>query len=282
MPTDHSPLPTHHLPPPWGEPPPETWRRAWRGVPIPAWRYLSQVTSTQDLARIWAEQGAQEGCLVYAERQTRGRGRAGRTWRSRPGASLTFSLILRPRPQEAPYLSRLSGWAAVAVSTVLETRYRLRPEIKWPNDVLLAGKKVAGILVEAEWRGGQVPAYVIVGIGVNVTPAAYAGCQALPFPATALQEHVPGAVSRPDLLVALWRALMQWRPWLGHPRLVQAWEARLAYRGQEVWVHPLEGQAYPARLLGLTPDGRLRVRLGSGRVQTLTAVAMLRPRGPGA
>ncbi len=260
---------------PVGDPPPALWRAAWKGVPIPAWRYFREVSSTQDVARAWAEAGAWEGCLVVAEAQTRGRGREGRPWWSKPGGSLTFSVVVRPRSEERAFLGHLAGMAALAVCQVLE-EMGLHPRIKWPNDVLLAGAKVAGILIEAPWERGVVPPYVILGIGLNVRGEALPPPEVLDFPATALDlQGLPG-VSRPRLLVRIWRALFRWRTWVGREQLWRAWESRLAYRGQEVLV-TVGNQTRRARLLGLTFDGRLQVRWLSGETTTLTTVSHLRP-----
>ncbi len=270
------------MPLPIGEPPPPAWRRAWQGLPLPAWRYFARLPSTQDAARTWAQQGAAEGCLVYAEAQTRGRGRAGRRWYSRPAAALTFTLVLRPLPGEGPWLGRLAGWAAVALCQVLEQDLNLHPRIKWPNDVLVEGRKVAGILIEAPWEAGPVPPYVLVGIGINVKPEALPPAEVLDFPATALERHTAAPVDRPRLLARLWEALYTWRYRLPHPDLLRAWEERLAYRGQRV--HLVLGEtAFTACLLGLTETGALRVRLSSGEERILPTVLSLRPlaRGKG-
>ena len=261
-----------------GEPPPPEWRQALRGLPLPAWRYVSRVTSTQDAAQAWAEAGAGEGCLVVAREQTRGRGRGGRPWLARPGASLTFTLVMRPLPQEGPWLSRASGWAALAICRVLEEAWGLHPHIKWPNDVLLQGRKVAGILIEAPWKGAKVPRYMLVGIGINVKDEAIPPEGRVDFPATALEAHTPAPVSLPRLLRQLWKTLYRWRYRLSHPDLLKAWEARLAYKGEEVWISPDETHTFSARLMGLTETGALRVRLSSGEERVLPSVHRLRPK----
>ncbi len=260
---------------PVGEPPPTSWRKPWHGVPVPAWRYFRETTSTQDVARAWAEAGAWEGCLVVAERQTQGRGREGRRWWSHPKSSLTFSLVLRPLPQEAPYLGHYAGWAAVAVCRVLEG-LGLDPRIKWPNDILLAGRKVGGILIEAFWQGSSLPDFVVVGIGMNLGKEAVPPSEMLDFPATALEFHLHRPVHPPEMLVRLWLELTRWRPQVGRRILLTAWEARLAYWGQSVLIGEGASQQ-EGRILGLTVDGRLRVRLASGEERIFTTATHLRP-----
>src|SRR5262245_51697765 len=110
------------------------------------WVY-EKIGSTNDEASILAAQGAEEGSLILAETQTAGKGRLGRTWFSPPGINLYLSLVLRPRiePVQATILTLLAG---VAVAFAVEERTRMKPQLKWPNDVFIGGKKVAGILAE--------------------------------------------------------------------------------------------------------------------------------------
>ena len=138
-------------------------------LPVPAYRYLESVTSTNDLALAWAEDGAPDGALVIADTQTAGRGRMTRRWLTPPHSALALSLVLRPNPQEAARLALFSPLGGLALSTALEEQFNLQPQIKWPNDVLLDGKKTAGILAESVWQDGSVQA-VVLGIGVNVSP----------------------------------------------------------------------------------------------------------------
>lgn len=263
--TTASSLPRWHLGP-------QALQRHLAALPLPAWRFYPVIASTNDAGLAWAAQGAAEGCLVLAEAQTQGRGRNGRRWWSAPRASLTMSLIVRPLPQEHAYLSRLTAWAAVALAETLEQKYHLQPAIKWPNDVLLNGRKVAGILAETLWVG-EKPHAMVVGIGVNLAT------QAIPpkadFPATSL-AHVLGAP--PDawaLLAALLRRLLAWRYHLASTAFLKAWETRLAYRGEMVHINGRQ-----ARLLGLDEQGGLRLRYLDG--QTVSVYALpghLRPAG---
>ena len=125
-----------------------------------------EVESTQDLAKEMALFGEAEGLAIMAFKQTGGRGRFGRTWISPVGKNLALSILLRPgvRPKEMPLLGLM---AAIAVAETVETQGLSRAELKWPNDVLVSGKKLAGILPEAGMMGDSVK-YVIIGIGLNV------------------------------------------------------------------------------------------------------------------
>ena len=127
------------------------------------------VSSTNDYAIKMAEKEAPEGTLVITEKQRSGRGRLGRTWHSPPKTGLWFSLILRPdiNPASAPSLSILT---ALTLSEVLRSKYRLRSQIKWPNDCLIDGRKISGILTELSADPDKVH-YVIVGVGININTA---------------------------------------------------------------------------------------------------------------
>jgi BirA family transcriptional regulator, biotin operon repressor / biotin---[acetyl-CoA-carboxylase] ligase len=128
-------------------------------------RWFDSVGSTNDEARTWAEQGAAEGSIVCADEQWAGRGRRGAVWVCPPGEALAFSQILRPTMPRALW-PRLALVAGLAVAKTLEF-HGLAAEVKWPNDVWVAGKKIAGILVESS---GDV---VIVGVGLNVNPTEF-------------------------------------------------------------------------------------------------------------
>src|ERR1039457_5050945 len=129
-------------------------------------RVFQETTSTNDVIERLARDGVKEGAVVFAESQTRGRGRLGRKWMSPAKKGLWFSVLLRPdlRPQE---VTRLTVASATAVRRAIETQTGLRAEIKWPNDILLYGKKVAGILTELSAELDRVK-YLILGIGVDV------------------------------------------------------------------------------------------------------------------
>ena len=125
--------------------------------------YYPQVTSTMDVARQEAQQGAAEGTVIIAAEQTAGKGRMRRLWLT-PGGNIALSIILYPEVSQLPSLIMLASLAAVHS---IEKITGLEPQIKWPNDVLVNGKKVCGILVESGVRKKSVT-YSIIGIGINV------------------------------------------------------------------------------------------------------------------
>ncbi len=128
--------------------------------------HREEVTSTQDVAEELARHGAEEGVVVISERQTKGRGRKGRNWASPAHEGVYLSAILRPnvRPNQVLQMPLIAG---VAVSRAIEKVTSLRPKIKWPNDIILSGKKVGGILTEMRCEVDSIN-YIVLGIGINV------------------------------------------------------------------------------------------------------------------
>lgn len=129
--------------------------------------YLHQVDSTSDYLRLHRDEHG-DFSFVYADEQTSGHGRLGRTWLAHPKENLTFSFIIKD-PKKLVLGARITLLVAAAVARVIES-YGLRPEIKWPNDIYLHGQKAVGILLE-----GSLPEYVIVGVGINVNQHTFEG-----------------------------------------------------------------------------------------------------------
>jgi BirA family biotin operon repressor/biotin-[acetyl-CoA-carboxylase] ligase len=154
-----------------------------------------------DVAAALAGEGAAHGVVVAAEQQTAGRGRRGSTWVSPPGAGLYFSFIAKP---SAPSLSLLTLASGVAVREGIAAASGLQANLKWPNDLLVGKRKLAGILAEGLAIGSPEQA-VIVGVGVNVQPAAYPPDVALR--ATSIEGELGRAVDRDALLTAMLDAL---------------------------------------------------------------------------
>jgi BirA family biotin operon repressor/biotin-[acetyl-CoA-carboxylase] ligase len=232
---------------------------------------LDRCGSTNDVAAEQARAGAAEGLVVVAEVQTGGRGRLGRSWHSPPGASLTFSILLRPArpPAQIPPLTLLAG-AAVAEALV---RFGAQPRLKWPNDVQLVARdggaggeprKVAGILTEMASEGERV-GHVVIGIGVNVNDTAFPDGLAGRATSLALDQGRP--VDRTAVLAALLAELeVAYDAFRaeGPPAAVARWGKHGALGSRcrvTVGGRPLEG-----RTLGIDPDGALRIEGDDGRV----------------
>jgi len=238
---------------------------AWLGR---AWRHAARVGSTNDEAAAWARAGAPAGAVVVADEQTRGRGRLGRRWHSPPGASLYLSAVLRPplAPHRVPPLTLAAG---VAVAEAL-VAFDVVPALKWPNDVLLDGKKVAGILTEMSADLDRVH-HVVVGIGVNLNVDAFP--EELTAIATSLQIARGAPVSRAEFAAALCARLEHWVDQFvadGAVAVVAAWKQHARFFGKRVSVTAgrdrMDGIAED-----LDDDGALKLRLDDGRVQRIVA-----------
>jgi BirA family biotin operon repressor/biotin-[acetyl-CoA-carboxylase] ligase len=267
-------------------------------LPLGGVRYFDCVGSTNDVAAQWVAQTAPDLALVVADEQTTGRGRAGRHWYTPPGSALAFSLVMYPTLEQHGSPSRLTALGALAVCEALKNRYQLLAKIKWPNDVLVGDKKVAGVLAEAQWTGGRLSA-VILGIGINVAPASVEAALAheteLRFPATSVESALGRPVDRLELLHAVVAGILNGRKRLGAPDFLQDWEANLAYRHE--WVQVLPGgiagefskidEKAPAsvqegQVIGLSKDGSLKLQTRTGEVLTLpVGEVRLRPVKPG-
>jgi BirA family biotin operon repressor/biotin-[acetyl-CoA-carboxylase] ligase len=247
-------------------------------------RFAPQVTSTNDIARDWALGGAPGGAVVITEEQLAGRGRFGRTWIAPPGTALLMSVILRPQivPER---IARVTMVGAVAVAEALASVPSLPLELiglKWPNDVQLGGRKVAGILSEAVWEGQRLVATVL-GIGINVrvdfdnTP--------LVEQATSIERVTGMWVDRPSLLAKVLARIDHWVARIGDRPLLAAWSGRLATIGQQVTIRTLEKdfshREISGQALDVDDDGALILQTGDGATQRILAGDVtLNPLGP--
>ena len=157
-------------------------------------RFYQSTGSTMDDVAEWARSGAEEGAVVVAETQSASRGRMGRRWISDQG-NLYFSVLFRPEPETLPLLSPLAG---VAVARSIRQVAGLYPSIKWPNDVMIEGSKVAGILAESALSGSQVQ-HAVVGIGINVALDVSADPE-IASTATSLNHASGSEIDRAELL----------------------------------------------------------------------------------
>lgn len=242
-------------------------KKALSSLPLGKVRYFDSIGSTNNEALAWATSGAGDLSLVIADEQTAGRGRLDRKWYTPRGTALAFSLILRPTPEEKPHLTRMVGLAALAIVDMLRMR-GLVAQIKWPNDVLLNGYKVAGILVESVWSGDEVDCLVI-GVGVNVLRESVPSAELLQFPATSLEESLGSLVERERILHDILAGLIALRPHLGTESFIASWERALAFRGEPVQVEIENGVSVTGKLLGLESDGSLRVSQEDGKSVTV-------------
>ncbi len=232
---------------------------------------LDEADSTNLQACRLGDEGADDGLVVIADRQSSGKGRMGRQWESPGGVNLYASILLRPPvlPFEAPKLTFLS---AVAVCRAIKNCTGLQPTVKWPNDILLNGDKVAGLLNEMSSETDQVH-YVVLGIGVNLNMHAEQFPDDLRYPATSLAIATGKAVSR----LAFTRSLLQeldalYQIYLeqGSVPIFAAWTELCDLTGKAVQVD-CNNLLIEGTMVGLGDDGALLVRTSAGKIESIYA-----------
>ncbi|WP_017728000.1 bifunctional biotin--[acetyl-CoA-carboxylase] synthetase/biotin operon repressor [Halalkalibacterium ligniniphilum] len=219
--------------------------------------YFDSTSSTQVVAHRLAQEGAQEGHVVVANEQTGGKGRLGRAWHSPPGTSIYMSLILRPQlpPQRTPQLTLL---AAVAVVKGIKDVTGLTCEIKWPNDLLIKGKKVVGILTEMQSEPDCVHS-VIIGIGINVNQQKEHFSSAIRNIATSLAFEKEEEIQRSQLIAAIFahfETLYEEYIEHGFSRIKPIWEAYAVSIGKKIYARSMHEVIY-GTAKGITNDGVL-------------------------
>jgi BirA family biotin operon repressor/biotin-[acetyl-CoA-carboxylase] ligase len=230
---------------------------------------FEQTTSTNDVIEKFARDGVKEGVVVFAESQTKGRGRLGRKWISPAYKGLWFSILLRPdlRPQEATQLTVAS---ATALRRAIQSETGLSPEIKWPNDILIGGKKVAGILTELSAEVDRVK-HIILGIGLDVNLDAGELPAELRKNATSLKIEAGETISRAELAVAILGELD-----FDYARICNGkfsavadeWETHCATIGKSVTVQ-IGGRTIQGSAESLDDDGALLVRTEHGHLERI-------------
>lgn len=233
--------------------------------------YLPRVDSTNRYLAALAEQGRAEGCTVIADLQSGGRGRLGRSWFSPPGVNLYLSVLLRPSlpPQRAPSFSLAVGAA------LHRALHRVVPEVKvavkWPNDLFIGGRKLAGILCDMKSEADRVH-YLVVGIGVNVNGMRRQLPPSLRARAVSLREAARHPVSRPALAAALLQELAAVYPeWCRHglkPFLPEL-ERHSLLQGREVTVD-LHREPVHGRVVGISSHGGLLLESHGRRREILS------------
>lgn len=227
--------------------------------------YYPSLTSTNEVAAREAQQGAAEGTIVVADEQTAGRGRLERVWLS-PKGSLAMSVILYPGLSLLPSLIML---ASLSVVHGIESATGLRAEIKWPNDVLINGKKVCGILIESDVQGNRVN-HSVIGIGINVN-LKLAGFPEISSIATSLSDELGRDVSR---LVVLRCLLVEfeklYRTLSSSGSIYKDWRDRLVTLGKQVRA-TTGNTVYEGVAESVTPDGSLMLRSPDGNLTRIVA-----------
>ncbi len=232
-------------------------------------RFEPRIGSTNDLARQWAQEGAPPGAVVIAEEQTQGRGRSGRTWTAPAGSGLLMSVILRPNVDPL-LLPRLTAAAALAAYDGIEAAAAGQAvTLKWPNDVKLSGRKVAGILTEATWQGDNL-AFCIVGIGINVS-VDFEGTELIQK-AISIESVTGQTVDRALLAgqillrIDFWKGILEQSP----ADVIDAWRQRLDTLGQRVTAHAADREI-SGEAVDVDDDGALLLRTDNGLIHRVVA-----------
>ncbi len=251
----------------------ETPAIAWDGLRVNA---FLRIDSTNREALEMAQQGAPGGTLVIAEEQTAGKGRMGRSWISVAGKGISLSLVLRPT-QPLKFWPLLTHTASIAL---VETMKELHPlkviphaldvDLKWPNDVLVSGRKCAGILLET--AAEENPPAAVVGLGINIRRGSVP--ESLKGTATSLDEMADVLAPRRQVLVQFLRKFQEcYLMFEGgkHRELLERWKKHSSmWDGTHVWIH--EGQErWDAVTCGLNDMGALMVRTPDGKIETVLA-----------
>lgn len=224
---------------------------------------ISRVNSTNDWAKQLAETGAGEGTVTLAKRQTAARGRQGRKWAS-PAGGLWLSIILRPR-KKASEAARLTFTASLAVAEVLCEQYDLKAETKWPNDVLVNGRKICGVLAEMNTTNEHVNS-VVLGVGINVNFERAILAKSLRASATSMESELGRKINLQDLFTALMRKMENtYEMFLkeGPAPLIERWKTYAGFLGKTVVVTESH-ETLTGTALDVDKDGALIVLLEGG------------------
>jgi len=223
--------------------------------------YFPEIGSTMDAARELAKKGAGEGTIVIAEAQTRGRGRLSREWLS-PEGGIYFTLILRPRISPA-YAPRINLMAASAVAATIRKLFGLKAELKWPNDVLIEGKKVCGILAEMDAEMDVVN-FVNVGIGINANNSV----TRFEKTATSLKDALGKEISRREFLSVLIMEIERRQPMSMKADLLKEWRRLSVTLNKEVRVMSL-GEEVIGEAIDIDATGALILKGKDGSLRTV-------------
>ena len=243
-------------------------RTKWIGKRV---RYFRTVDSTNSEAYRLALMGAKEGEIVLAESQEKGRGRVGRQWFSPAFLNLYLSVILRPNipPHRASLLTLM---AAVATADAIEEYAGLHPTIKWPNDILLNGRKIAGLLNEIHSETDRIH-FVVLGIGVNLNVDRQRFPQMIRDRATSLKEEMGQKIARKAFLAILLESLEKWYgifPKDGGASVLNAWRDRAQIAGKQVKISSFD-EVIVGRALDVDSEGALLVQMRNGQRKRIVA-----------
>ncbi len=240
----------------------------WLGKTI---HYFHTLESTNSKAYEMATRGAEEGEVIIAESQTKGKGRLGRNWFSPPYLNLYLSVILWPPvpPHQAPLITLM---AAVATAEAIEKSSGLQPLIKWPNDILLNGRKMAGLLNEIKSETDRID-FVILGIGVNLNVDEKMFPPGIRSIATSMKREMGQRVSRKNFLASLLQELEKWYTVFlkeGGTAILKSWRERARIKGRQVKMTSF-GETITGRAIDVDSDGALIIETKRGERKRVVA-----------
>lgn len=231
--------------------------------------HKERVASTQTLAHQLAQDGSEHGTIIVTDEQTAGKGRVGREWHSSKSKGIWMSIILRPSilPYLAPQLTLLT---ATVIADVIHSYTKIKPQIKWPNDILINGKKVAGILTEMQAEQDQIQ-YVVIGIGLNVNQTLADFPVDLGTKATSIQietkkEWVIKSIVQ-KLLVMFEERFTHYLD-TGFPDVKNKWEGYGYKMGEQIWIKTAKDR-WQAIFMGIAEDGALLIKRNEEEIERI-------------
>jgi BirA family biotin operon repressor/biotin-[acetyl-CoA-carboxylase] ligase len=232
--------------------------------------FFGRIDSTNIAARKLAELGANEGTVVLAESQSKGKGRMGRLWQSPPG-NLYTSIVLRPQipPSSAPQVTLM---AALATAKAIDKTIPLKVGVKWPNDILIHSKKVAGILTELDCEGDTLN-FIVLGIGVNINAPLNLFPRELLDSITTLREEAGGNISLAQFTRCLYQEIERYYDlWMakGFGWISKEYTQLLILQGKMVRISSFD-MVTSGEVQGIDEKGSLLLRLSNSRVESFTA-----------
>jgi BirA family biotin operon repressor/biotin-[acetyl-CoA-carboxylase] ligase len=245
-------------------------RQLPQGSGIGPVRVLGSVTSTNDIAWAWAGAGCPEGAAFFAEEQIQGRGRFGRTWHCPRGTGLLVSVVLRP-PDTGITPAHLTALSAVAVAEAVEEVADVHAALRWPNDVTVDDRKVAGVLVERRGRGDNPPCVVGIGLNVNAEPQAFP--KEVRETATSLQDATGESLEREAVAATLLRRLHGRYRDCAEGRwdsVSAAWRERSSLVGQKIELRSAGGAAC-GRVVAVDPLSGIELEMADGEHRRFAA-----------
>ena len=240
------------------------------GLPVGEIHCPESVGSTNDLGFELSADGAPDMTVITAFEQTKGRGRMHREWITVPGSCLPMTVIIRPTPAEMHCLNLFSPLTGLAIREGLFHGYGIDCRIKWPNDVLLNRKKIAGILCEMQWEGDRLKG-LILGAGLNLLHGSAPEMPDLTYPASSVEDETGAVISRAEWIRCYLEQILRLRPFLGKPEFFRLWEDCLAYKGETASLIRPDGTAELCTVCGIDEEGKLIVKDEHGRTQSFLA-----------